>query len=167
MLDVDDFRRYDIALGEALRLSVHCTGTYSSPNDSVGDIQCQTPVRPGTADAARQYCGLGWRRRMTSAFRQNKFRSTGSSRWHVIPRKICRKISRRRAQRMASSPCARPRVAPLCGPEAAALRTLRCNQRYSNRISNLGRWSSVFPKTSDETRRRQHSCESHQAAAVK
>ena len=45
--DVNDFRRYDIALGEALRLSVHCTGTYSSPNDSVGDIQCQTPVRPG------------------------------------------------------------------------------------------------------------------------
>src|SRR5271165_3459353 len=44
---VDDFRRYDIALGEALRLSVHCTGTYSSPNDSIRDIQCQSPVRPG------------------------------------------------------------------------------------------------------------------------
>ena len=28
---VDDFRRYDIALGEALRMRVHCTGTYSSP----------------------------------------------------------------------------------------------------------------------------------------
>ncbi len=27
---VDDFRRYDIAIGEALRLRVHCTGTYSS-----------------------------------------------------------------------------------------------------------------------------------------
>ena len=44
---VSDFRRYDIALGEALRLSVHCTGTYSSPNDSIRDIQCQAPVRPG------------------------------------------------------------------------------------------------------------------------
>ncbi len=44
---VDDFRRYDIALGEALRLAVHCTGTYSSPNDSVHEIQCQSPVRPG------------------------------------------------------------------------------------------------------------------------
>jgi hypothetical protein len=44
---VDDFRRHDIALGEALRLSVHCTGTYSSPNDSIRDIQCQAPVRPG------------------------------------------------------------------------------------------------------------------------
>ena len=44
---VDDFRRYDIALGEALRLSVRCTGTYSSTNDSIRDIQCQSPVRPG------------------------------------------------------------------------------------------------------------------------
>jgi len=44
---VDDFRRYDIALGEALRLSVHCTGTYSSPDDAIRDIQCQAPVRPG------------------------------------------------------------------------------------------------------------------------
>jgi hypothetical protein len=44
---VDDFRRYDIALGEAMRLSVHCTGTYSSPDDSIREIQCQSPVRPG------------------------------------------------------------------------------------------------------------------------
>ncbi|MGA9566609.1 MAG: AsmA family protein [Candidatus Korobacteraceae bacterium] len=44
---IDDFRRYDIALGEALRLSAHCTGTYSSPDDSIRDIQCQAPVRPG------------------------------------------------------------------------------------------------------------------------
>lgn len=44
---LDDFRRYDIALGEALRLSAHCTGTYSSPDDSLREIQCQAPVRPG------------------------------------------------------------------------------------------------------------------------
>jgi AsmA family/AsmA-like C-terminal region len=44
---VDDFRRYDIALGEALRLSVHCTGTYSSPDGSIRGVQCQAPVRPG------------------------------------------------------------------------------------------------------------------------
>jgi hypothetical protein len=44
---VDDFRRYDIALGEALRLSVHCTATYASPDDSIRGIQCQAPVRPG------------------------------------------------------------------------------------------------------------------------
>ncbi len=44
---VDDFRRYDIALGEALRLRVHCTGTYSSPGDALSDVQCQSPVGPG------------------------------------------------------------------------------------------------------------------------
>ena len=46
-LQVDDFRRYDIALGEALQLGIHCIGTYASPDDSVRDIQCQAPVRPG------------------------------------------------------------------------------------------------------------------------
>src|SRR5271165_5211984 len=44
---VDDFRRYDIALGEALRLRVHCTGTYSSPDDALRDVQCESPVGPG------------------------------------------------------------------------------------------------------------------------
>jgi hypothetical protein len=44
---VDDFRRYDIALGEALPLSVRCVGTYSSLDDSMRAIQCQSPVRPG------------------------------------------------------------------------------------------------------------------------
>ncbi len=44
---VDDFRRYDIALGEALRLRVHCTGTYSSPDDLLHDVQCESPVGQG------------------------------------------------------------------------------------------------------------------------
>src|SRR5271165_1356825 len=44
---IDDFRRYDIALGEALRLRVHCTGTYSSPDDTLRDVQCESPVGPG------------------------------------------------------------------------------------------------------------------------
>ncbi len=44
---VSDFRRYDIALGEALRLRVHCNGTYSSADDSVRDLQCQSPVGSG------------------------------------------------------------------------------------------------------------------------
>jgi hypothetical protein len=44
---VDDFRRYDIATGEALRLLVHCTGTYSSLDDALQDLQCQSPVGPG------------------------------------------------------------------------------------------------------------------------
>lgn len=45
---VDDFRRYDIALGEALRLAVHCTGTYSSPDDSLSDAVCEAPIKPGS-----------------------------------------------------------------------------------------------------------------------
>jgi hypothetical protein len=44
---IDDFRRYDIALGEALPLSIHCIGTYSSVDDSIRAVQCQSPVRPG------------------------------------------------------------------------------------------------------------------------
>jgi len=44
---VDDFRRYDIALGGALRMRVHCTGTYSSPDDALSDLQCESPVGPG------------------------------------------------------------------------------------------------------------------------
>ena len=55
---LDDFRRYDIALGEALRLSAHCTGTYSSPDDSLRGIQCQAPVRPGLLMVRGDY--IGW-----------------------------------------------------------------------------------------------------------
>src|SRR5271166_4127559 len=44
---VDDFRRYDISLGEALRMRVHCTGTYSSPDDALQDVQCESPVGAG------------------------------------------------------------------------------------------------------------------------
>jgi hypothetical protein len=44
---VEDFRRYDIALGDALRLRVHCTGTYASPDDALRDLQCESPVGPG------------------------------------------------------------------------------------------------------------------------
>ena len=55
---VDDFRRYDIALGEALPLRVHCTGIYSSPDDSVRDIQCQSPVRPGLLMLRGNF--IGW-----------------------------------------------------------------------------------------------------------
>jgi hypothetical protein len=57
-LQVDDFRRYDIALGEALQLGIHCIGTYASPDDSVRDIQCQAPVRPGMVTVRGNV--LGW-----------------------------------------------------------------------------------------------------------
>jgi AsmA protein len=44
---VDDFRRYDIAMGEALRLRAHCTGTYFSSSDSLRDVVCDLPVKAG------------------------------------------------------------------------------------------------------------------------
>jgi len=44
---VDDFRRYDIALGESLRLRVHCTGTFSTLGNSLTDASCEAPVNPG------------------------------------------------------------------------------------------------------------------------
>lgn len=44
---VDDFRRYDIALGEALRMRVHCTGTYSSADDTLSDVRCESPAGTG------------------------------------------------------------------------------------------------------------------------
>ena len=56
---VDDFRRYDIALGEALPLSAHCSGTYSSVDDSLRGIQCQAPVRPGLLMVRGDV--IGWR----------------------------------------------------------------------------------------------------------
>jgi len=58
-VQVDDFRRYDIALGEALRLSAHCIGTYSSVDDSLRGIQCQAPVRPGLVMVRGDI--IGWR----------------------------------------------------------------------------------------------------------
>jgi len=45
--EVDDFRRYDIARGEALRLRTHCTGMYSTTNDALFDVRCESPVGPG------------------------------------------------------------------------------------------------------------------------
>jgi AsmA protein len=45
---VDDFRRYDIALGEALRLRVHCVGSYAAVTDELNDVGCEAPVKPGT-----------------------------------------------------------------------------------------------------------------------
>jgi uncharacterized protein involved in outer membrane biogenesis len=46
-LQADDFRRYDISLGEGLRLRTHCTGIYSAPDDSLRDVLCESPVGAG------------------------------------------------------------------------------------------------------------------------
>lgn len=45
--EVNDFRRYDIALGDSLRLRAHCTGTFSSSDDYLSDVVCESPVTPG------------------------------------------------------------------------------------------------------------------------
>jgi len=45
---VSDFRRYDIASGEALRLRTHCTGFYGSADDSLSDVNCESPIGSGT-----------------------------------------------------------------------------------------------------------------------
>lgn len=45
--EVNDFRRYDISLGAALRLRAHCTGMYSSSGDTLYDVRCESPVGPG------------------------------------------------------------------------------------------------------------------------
>ncbi len=54
----DDFRRYDIALGESLRLRVHCTGTYSAPSDTLRGIQCFSPV--GNSSLLVRGDATGW-----------------------------------------------------------------------------------------------------------
>jgi hypothetical protein len=56
---VDDFRRYDIALGEALPLRTHCTGTYASMNDALFDVRCESPVGPGLLRARGDAQGWG------------------------------------------------------------------------------------------------------------
>jgi AsmA family/AsmA-like C-terminal region len=44
---LDDFRRYDLAGGDPLRLSTHCDGRYSSVSRDFHDIRCLSPVGAG------------------------------------------------------------------------------------------------------------------------
>lgn len=44
---IQDFRRYDITSGDALRLAAHCDAQYSSVDRSFSDILCNAPVRDG------------------------------------------------------------------------------------------------------------------------
>jgi AsmA family/AsmA-like C-terminal region len=44
---IQDFRRYDITSGEALRLAAHCDALYSSIDRGFSDILCNAPVRDG------------------------------------------------------------------------------------------------------------------------
>ena len=44
---IQDFRRYDIASGQALRLAAHCDGEYSSLDRAVHALLCSAPVESG------------------------------------------------------------------------------------------------------------------------
>jgi hypothetical protein len=44
---VDDFRRYDITSGKALRLAAHCDAEYSSLTHEFHEIKCDAPVNKG------------------------------------------------------------------------------------------------------------------------
>ncbi len=82
-----DFRRYDIATGEALRLRTHCTGTYSSMGDTLYDVHCESPIGTGILR-----CGAmprtGEQAGMNSVFPANTSRQTAWSLSPVTPRKI-------------------------------------------------------------------------------
>jgi AsmA protein len=44
---IEDFRRYDLVGGNALRLGTHCEGHYSSVNRDFHDILCSSPIGAG------------------------------------------------------------------------------------------------------------------------
>jgi len=44
---LQDFRRYDIATGKALRLGAHCTGEYTSLDHAFHELLCSSPVGSG------------------------------------------------------------------------------------------------------------------------
>lgn len=54
---IDDFRRYDIVMGESIRLRTHCTGTFSSADQWLRDLHCQSPVGSGLLQVSGQLQG--------------------------------------------------------------------------------------------------------------
>lgn len=44
---VQDFRRYDIGHGEPIRLQAHCSGIFSSTQESLRDLKCEVPTGTG------------------------------------------------------------------------------------------------------------------------
>ena len=44
---IQDFRRYDITSGDALRMAIHCDGQYSSLDHGLHEILCNAPVGSG------------------------------------------------------------------------------------------------------------------------
>ncbi len=56
---IDDFRRYDILSGEALRLEAHCSANFSTTTELSSDINCRSPLGPGMLRAGGS-AQLGW-----------------------------------------------------------------------------------------------------------
>jgi AsmA family len=44
---IEDFRRYDIAAGESVRLAAACSGQYNALSGTLADLLCESPVRDG------------------------------------------------------------------------------------------------------------------------
>lgn len=59
---VDDFRRYDITSGNALRLAVHCDGEYSSVSHEFHQVLCGAPTGNGMVTLAGDFGLPGSRR---------------------------------------------------------------------------------------------------------
>ena len=59
---VDDFRRYDIALGQPLRMQAHCTGMFSTDDDSINDMSVRVAgqARHLAHHRQRKKLGLGF-----------------------------------------------------------------------------------------------------------
>ena len=55
---IQDFRRYDITSGDALRLAAHCEGQYSSVDRVFSDILCSEPVGSGGIVSVTGAAGL-------------------------------------------------------------------------------------------------------------
>lgn len=58
---IQDFRRYDIMRGEALRLQTHCTGKFSSVQQTIDDVNCTVPA--GNTKISLKGSLKGWQRR--------------------------------------------------------------------------------------------------------
>jgi AsmA family/AsmA-like C-terminal region len=55
---IEDFRRYDIPGGDALRLAVQCTGHYSTADQMLSNLACRAPVGDGLVNVDGSIAGL-------------------------------------------------------------------------------------------------------------
>jgi hypothetical protein len=68
---LDDFRRFDITSGKALRLAAHCDGEYSSETYGFHDVRCSAPIGDGGLTLTGDIGGPGSRRYSISLKAEN------------------------------------------------------------------------------------------------